>query len=175
MSAPAMTRSLRSVFASISVFKSLKRRNIIISLWTSSNRNREGWLLNAEVEYLLLYLKGSREGSGGGERFNYVCTSTTTESADSRAQHAHSSGTAKSRTTPQSGQQQAMGLPSCGIDQTLEFSIHLPSVMLPVCLPTPMPSHVSQRKDGALIILGPAACRERNAGVAQEAWVYIKV
>lgn len=94
-----MARSSWSMFASISV-----SWNVITCQWTPSNRNREGWLLNAEVQYLLLYLKGSLEGSAGGERFNYVCTSTTAESADSRAQHKHSGGTAKSRTTPLSSQ-----------------------------------------------------------------------
>lgn len=104
------SRSQWIVFSRVTLFNSLKRGNVITCLWTGSNRKREGWLLNAEVEYLLLYLVGSREGSGReGKRLNYVCTSTSPESADSRAQHAHSSDAAGSRTTPLSGRQRATG------------------------------------------------------------------
>lgn len=166
MSALAMTRSSRSAFASISVFNSFKRGNVITCLWTPSNRNREGWLLNAEVEYLLLYLEGSRGGGGGseggGERFNYVCTSTTTESADSRAQHAHS--TAKSRTTS-SGPWACRAGGLIGLSNfqqicpmTCSLSVSPPPCQVITLL-------MSQKKYSALITLSPAACR-RNAGIA---------
>lgn len=55
---------LKGFFISISLLNSRKREKVITCWWTPSSRtSNTGRLLNAEVEYLLLCLNGSLDGS----------------------------------------------------------------------------------------------------------------
>lgn len=126
--------------------------------WTPSSRtSNTGRLLNAEVEYLLLCLNGSLDGSEHrGKKFNYVCTSTTAESADGRAQHATRAATRPNQGRVPASQQRVMGLQSHGIDQPLESSINLPSDMLSVGI-------TSQRGPCGLITLFTSVLKDKTS------------
>lgn len=117
---------------SISLFNSLERGNVITCPWTPSSRNTS-WLLNAEVEYLLLYLKGSRGGSEReGKRSSIMYAPPQHQNLLTAELSTHTAAARPNQGRVPSGQRRVTGLQSRGIDQALEFSINLPSDMLPV-------------------------------------------
>jgi len=112
----------------------------------------------AEVENVSLYLEGSWEGGGGGggggggEQFNYVCTSTTTESADGRAQRTHIKDDSSPASTELWERSDSISLPSAPsvsplLHQSPLSSISLPSApsVSPLLLPAAPCDSSSQR------------------------------
>lgn len=97
---------------------------------SSSRAQRKG---GGESRSLSVYCLFDRAWWAGGckkcgEEFNYVCTSTEPESADSRAQRRHRRLKDDRRPTTW----RVTGPQSSAIDQPLEFPINLPSDTFPV-------------------------------------------
>ncbi|TNN77551.1 hypothetical protein EYF80_012141 [Liparis tanakae] len=74
---------------------------------------------------------GGGGGGGGGEQFNYVCTSTTTESADGRAQHTHIKDDSSPASTELWEQSDSISLPSAPSVSPLLHQSPLCSISFP--------------------------------------------